>query len=180
MFDSDSARFLSSARSLVRIAVLAMLASPAAGYAQDRVGSCERGTASRVLDPNLVEAEIFNTGTLFFDSEEEARYIVPKGSGKSPIYSAALWVAGEVDDELRAAAANYWPTDPVLGCYRRRRNGLHDERLQSSLRPLLRSRQARLRAQHDRPAHLGPHRRRPLTGATSQIADEPATCNLQR
>ncbi|MCH7977008.1 MAG: T9SS type A sorting domain-containing protein [Bacteroidetes bacterium] len=79
-------------------------------------GSCELGVAEGDLDVNQVFARVFITGALFFGNETTAGngYLVPKTSGKSPIFAAAFWVGGKVNGELRVAAARYtryemWP-----------------------------------------------------------------------
>ncbi len=79
-------------------------------------GSCELGVAEGDLDVNQVFARVFNTGALFFGNDTTAGngYLVPKTSGKSPIFAAAFWVGGKVNGELRVAAARYtryemWP-----------------------------------------------------------------------
>ena len=79
-------------------------------------GSCELGVAEGDLDVNQVFARVFNTGALFFGNDTTAGngYLVPKTSGKSPIFAAAFWVGGKVNGELRVTAAWYtryemWP-----------------------------------------------------------------------
>ncbi len=102
--------------------------SVAAGQAQTpQPGTCEYGSATGSLDANDVRATLFNNGSLFRDKTFNgggAQYYVPKDSiscayfigcrPPSPIFSASLWVAGRVDDELRAAGGDYsdfqfWP-----------------------------------------------------------------------
>ena len=92
--------------------LLALFALPAA--AQPAPGDCALGTAAAVLDVNAVEATVLNTGSLFFGSEVESAYVVPKETGLSPIFAAGLWVGGLVDGELRGAGSRYdnfefWP-----------------------------------------------------------------------
>ncbi len=70
-------------------------------------GNCITGTASATLDANDVRAELYNTGNLFERYGDGGNYVVPEGSGLSPLYTAGLWVGGKVDDEIRTAAATY-------------------------------------------------------------------------
>jgi hypothetical protein len=101
--------------------MLAAAPAPGSGPGQARAqvpGQCEQGRATNVLDIGDVRARVFNTGSLFFGYDGvtgyQAAYEVPKGSGKSPLYAAGLWVGGFVDGGLRAAGASYanfefWP-----------------------------------------------------------------------
>ena len=99
----------------MRFAVSLFLLVAASSFAQTP-GTCELGVAQGDLDVNEVFARVFNTGALFFGNETTAGdgYLVPKTSGKSPVFAASFWIGGKVNDELRVAAARYtryefWP-----------------------------------------------------------------------
>ncbi|MEM1295238.1 MAG: hypothetical protein AAGH89_07725, partial [Verrucomicrobiota bacterium] len=86
------------------------LASP---LSAQQFGDCVPGTASATLDVNEVDADLFINGNLFFNGST-AQYEVPRGRGVQAIFAQGLWVAGEVNNELRVAAATYdgyefWP-----------------------------------------------------------------------
>jgi hypothetical protein len=98
---------------------LALLATPALGQAP---GTCAHGTATALLDANLVQARLFNNGNLFYGESASGAYYVPDfpvcgpqdDQPCSPLFAADLWVGGHVGGELRAAAATYehfefWP-----------------------------------------------------------------------
>jgi hypothetical protein len=76
------------------------------------------------LDVNNINARINNNGNLFWDLIGTANFEVPKGSGKTTIFSNALWVAGiDSIDSLHIAAdryhlegGDYWP-GPVSDVY---------------------------------------------------------------
>jgi hypothetical protein len=103
--------------------LLAALVAAGAGRAGAQApGECELGRAEGEIDVGGVYAKVFNTGSLFFGNTSQAAYEVPKGSGKSPIFAAGLWVGGLVEGELRVAGATYadfefWPgpLDPATG-----------------------------------------------------------------
>jgi hypothetical protein len=87
--------------------------SIAAARAQP-VGTCAHGTALGFIEGAEVRAGIPNTGALFYNDSLSARYLVPKATGRTPIFSANLWVGGKVEGELRVTAATYenfefWP-----------------------------------------------------------------------
>ena len=107
----------------VALLLAALLAAPAGAQVP---GECELGRATNVLDVGDVKARVFNTGGLFFGHDGstgyQAAYEVPKGSGRSPMFAAGLWVGGMADGELRVAGATYadfefWPgpLDPATG-----------------------------------------------------------------
>ena len=82
---------------------LALLAASPHAAAQ-----CAPATATGVLDANNVSATLLNNGVLFFNGAGvEAAYEVPKGSGLSSIFAGGLWAGGQVDGEIRTAAATY-------------------------------------------------------------------------
>lgn len=79
-------------------------------------GSCVLGTAQGDLATPDLFARVFNTGALFFGNLTTSGdgYLVPRSSGKSPMYAAALWVGGTVGGEVRVARGTYvnytyWP-----------------------------------------------------------------------
>ncbi len=79
-------------------------------------GTCTTGAAEAVLRPGQVEAAVFNTGTLFFGNARTNGdgYLVPRATGKSPMFAASLWLGGKVGGELRVAGSRYtnftfWP-----------------------------------------------------------------------
>ena len=93
-----------------------LLATSVAAQTAPTPGACTTGTAEATITPGRVEASVFNTGALFFGNRltNGDGYIVPRGSGTSPIFSATLWLAGTVGGELRAVAPRYtnfafWP-----------------------------------------------------------------------
>ena len=100
-------------RGLLLLALVVGFASSSHGQA---FGSCETGRAQRFLVNDQVQASVFNTGGLFFGGSTVSGdgYLIPKDSRNSPLFAAALWLGGFVDDELRTAAARYggydfWP-----------------------------------------------------------------------
>jgi hypothetical protein len=101
------------------IVLLHLAAAPAAAQAP---GDCAPGRAEVELDMGGVWAKVFNTGSLFFGNSSQAAYEVPRGSGRSPMFAAGLWVGGVVEGEVRVAGATYseyefWPgpIDPATG-----------------------------------------------------------------
>ncbi len=100
---------------LMRLATLLLLLLAAPALAQTP-GNCALGTAERDLDVSGVLARLFNTGSLFFGNATTNGdgYLVPKLSGKSPIFAAGIWVGGTVGGDLRVAGSTYdrfefWP-----------------------------------------------------------------------
>src|SRR5688572_24828403 len=107
---------------LLRYALVSVLVLLPLSARAQQPGSCALGRAEGDLDVGDVFARVFNTGSLFFGNQSQAAYIVPKNSGKSPIFAAGLWVGGLADGELRVAGATYadfefWPgpLDPATG-----------------------------------------------------------------
>ena len=70
-------------------------------------GSCEIGRSNGTLNVNQVQATVFTTGTLFYGPGASAAYFVPQQSRLSPVYASSVWIAGQVDGELRVAGATY-------------------------------------------------------------------------
>ena len=94
------------------LAVIALLFSTSLNA--QTVGNCVSGRAEADLDVGDVFARVFNTGSLFFGNSSAAAYVVPKASNLSPIFAAGIWIGGQVNGELRVAAASYndfefWP-----------------------------------------------------------------------
>ena len=83
--------------------------------ARKESGTCLPASASNELTVNNVRAYIETGGTMWF--KELAEYEVPKGSGKTSMFCAALWIGGKDDQgQLKLAAVrfrqvgdDYWP-----------------------------------------------------------------------
>ncbi|MEM1116306.1 MAG: T9SS type A sorting domain-containing protein [Bacteroidota bacterium] len=76
-------------------------------------GGCSPGTAEARLNEADVEAELYNVGALFW-REAERTYEVPRGGGADALFTAGLWVSGEIAGVPRFAGATYgryefWP-----------------------------------------------------------------------
>ncbi len=79
--------------------------------------SCSPATGSTDLNINNVKARINTGGDMWWDLLGTAKYEVPKGSGKTSLFSAALWIGGvDVNGQLKVAALryrqsgnDYWP-----------------------------------------------------------------------
>lgn len=77
---------------------------------------CAPPAASIILDLNNVRTTIQSGGDMWWDLEN-ARYEVPKGSGKHSIFSGSLWMGGvDVNNQLKVAALafrnqgfDFWP-----------------------------------------------------------------------
>ena len=108
-------------RLAVCLGLIVVLVSPARAQA---VGSCVTGTAIQFLESPTLRASVLNTGGLFFGGSTTSGdgYIIPRGQESlwgrgrlvSPLFAAGLWLGGEVDGEIRVAAARYggwdfWP-----------------------------------------------------------------------
>ena len=64
---------------------------------------CPAPSNSVRLDVNNIDALFKTNGAHFFT--EKAEFIVPKGSGKSTIFAASLWLGGmDEQDSLHVAA----------------------------------------------------------------------------
>ncbi|MEM6783984.1 MAG: T9SS type A sorting domain-containing protein [Bacteroidota bacterium] len=92
---------------------LVLTLGTSASLSAQEFGNCIPGSASATLNENEVAANLFTNGNLFFDGTS-ARYEVPQGGGVQAVFAQGLWVAGEVDGELRISAATYggyefWP-----------------------------------------------------------------------
>ena len=98
------------------VSLLVLLAIAPALRAQPVPGTCTLGRAEATLAVGRVEAALFNTGALFFGGSRTNGdgYLVPRATGKSPVFAASLWLGGTVGGQLRVAAArytnyNFWP-----------------------------------------------------------------------
>ena len=91
----------------VRFLFLLVLLFIAGPVAAQTPGSCTLGTAQAALDVNNVSAMGCNTGSLFYGNASSAAYLVPQQTGRSPIYTAGLWIGGRVNGELRVAGGTY-------------------------------------------------------------------------
>lgn len=91
--------------------ILAVFAATSAQAQVDstRVGTCEPGSATAVLDVGNVQARVFNGGNLFYGRGFGALYEVPKGSGFNATFADNLLIGGMVDGELRMSASSYGP-----------------------------------------------------------------------
>ena len=76
---------------------------------------CLPGSAMTELDLNNVRALILNGGDMWWDLGD-AKYEIPKGSGKMSLFAGAIWVGGvDVNGQLRIATQmhrygnDYWP-----------------------------------------------------------------------
>ena len=96
---------------LIVLLMLGLCIVPQASAQQ--TGNCELGTASADLNVNNVRARLFNTGNLFWKGGDPI-YTVPKTSDANAIFAHGIWLGGQVDGQLRMAAAQYenyefWP-----------------------------------------------------------------------
>jgi hypothetical protein len=79
--------------------------------------SCSPATGNTDININNVRARINTGGDMWWDLINTAKYEVPKGSGKTSLFSAALWIGGvDVNGQLKVAALryrqsgnDYWP-----------------------------------------------------------------------
>jgi len=109
----------------LRLSVLALVVFTLAPAAEAQTtGSCATGTAEAWLDANDVRAALFTTGALFYGNTTTNGngYFVPADGTRSPIFSSALWLGGQVGGEIRTASGRYadfdfWPgpLDPATG-----------------------------------------------------------------
>jgi len=68
--------------------------------------SCVKPAATTELSFNMVRAYIKSNGTMWF--RENAEYEVPKGSGKTSMFSSSLWIGGlDVAGQLYVAAMRF-------------------------------------------------------------------------
>ena len=71
-----------------------------------QVGECEPSSGDAYLDAGNVRARILNNGGLFWNGSP-GFYEVPKDEGVHALFSSSIWIAGFINDELRAAATTY-------------------------------------------------------------------------
>ncbi len=79
--------------------------------------TCSPATGNTDLNINNIRARINTGGDMWWDLIGTAKYEVPKGSGKTSLFSAALWIGGlDVNGQLKVAALryrqsgnDYWP-----------------------------------------------------------------------
>ncbi|MDR2979318.1 MAG: T9SS type A sorting domain-containing protein [Bacteroidales bacterium] len=70
------------------------------------IGTCLPASNSNELTINNVRAYLETNGTMWFI--ETAEYEVPKGSGKTSMFCAALWIGGrDVNQQLKLAAVRF-------------------------------------------------------------------------
>ncbi|PKP03084.1 MAG: hypothetical protein CVU14_02430, partial [Bacteroidetes bacterium HGW-Bacteroidetes-9] len=68
---------------------------------------CLPGAGFKYLEVNNVRTRINTGGDMWWDFEV-AQYEIPKGSRKTSMFSAALWIGGiDVNDQLKLAALRY-------------------------------------------------------------------------
>lgn len=68
---------------------------------------CLPGAGFKYLEVNNVRTRINTGGDMWWDFEV-SQYEIPKGSGKTSMFSAALWIGGiDVNDQLKLAALRY-------------------------------------------------------------------------
>ncbi|HHU46556.1 MAG TPA: T9SS type A sorting domain-containing protein [Bacteroidales bacterium] len=71
-----------------------------------KAAACLPATNSNELTINNVRAYLETNGTMWF--KEIARYEIPKGSGKTSMFAAALWIGGlDVNKQLKLAAVRF-------------------------------------------------------------------------
>lgn len=69
--------------------------------------NCSKTTAKTDLDINNVRTTILISGDMWWDLVD-AKYEVPKGSGKNSLYAGALWIGGiDSQNQLKLAAQTY-------------------------------------------------------------------------
>lgn len=73
-----------------------------------QTGNCEPGIAEAFLDAGSVRARVPNNGSLFWNGSPPI-YEVPKGDSTHAIFNADIWIAGRINNEVRAAASRYGP-----------------------------------------------------------------------
>lgn len=105
----------------ITIAALLMAVISVPGYAEKYNGpssksgpivkstaaGCLPGAGFKYLEVNNVRCRINTGGDMWWDFEV-AQYEIPKGSRKTSMFSAALWIGGiDVNDQLKLAALRY-------------------------------------------------------------------------
>jgi hypothetical protein len=90
---------------------------PSPGGNKRIAAGCLPATSATELDINNVRARINTGGDMWWDLQGTAQYEIPKGSKKTSMFAAALWIGGlDVNDQLKLAALrfrqvgnDYWP-----------------------------------------------------------------------
>ncbi len=60
------------------------------------------------IDPGNIKARFRNNGTLFFSSDSQNYFEVPKNSGKTTIYNSSIWMAGkDQNNQIHAGRVTY-------------------------------------------------------------------------
>lgn len=73
--------------------------------------SCSPATAATDLEVNNVRARIMTGGDMWWDLVNNAQYEIPRGSGKTSMFSGALWIGGlDQGGQLKVAAMTYRQT----------------------------------------------------------------------
>jgi hypothetical protein len=78
--------------------------------AHAQVGKCAYPTATATLDINNVRAQLMNGGDMFWDvfKTNNARYEIPKNSGKHPVFTASIMFSGiDAGGNLYSAGQTY-------------------------------------------------------------------------
>ncbi len=69
---------------------------------------CRAASNKSDLDLNNVRTRINTGGDMWWDLQKNAKYEVPKGSGKNAMYAAALWIGGrDINGQLKVAAQRF-------------------------------------------------------------------------
>jgi len=75
------------------------------------MSTCDRGSASSVLDVGNVSAALNNSGLLFYPAKNGHGYEVPKGSGIGGMSYMSFNMAGYVGSSLRSSGTRINPSD---------------------------------------------------------------------
>lgn len=87
------------------------------GLKSTLAAGCIPASGSTELDLNNVRALIHTGGDMWWDLQGNAKYEIPKGSGKTALFAGSIWVGGkDVNGQLKLAAqrfraggVDYWP-----------------------------------------------------------------------
>jgi len=88
--------------------ILLLLAYATPSLSQQNECNNDAQTSADTLDDANVRARIYNNGTLFWNGGRNL-YEVPKDSEINSIFTASIWIAGNVENELRGAASTFGP-----------------------------------------------------------------------
>ena len=78
--------------------------------ASDASAQCGAAANARLFDTPAISASVLPTGTLFYPDTEGKHFLVKDANGQplgETVYTAGLWVAGNVGSELRASGETY-------------------------------------------------------------------------